>query len=675
MTDTLNSANHSTKNTSKKQGFFKRLFKKKKSDIKEPSKPKNLTKPSKPSVASNSADFNIHSKQNPFKDISKDKEKSKSKKPAEPKDKHYLDKLKKIDEDIQIGNTEVITKEVPSESKVKKPESIEDISYSDDGFHLDKLRQALGLVKQDSEKDLQIKKFKESLYNTDSEEDIVTDLSLEHTLEDKLNLSPLDLVKQENFKTSINTPAPSEHLFVLANGKKLASLQDLKDSLFEMSDEVFANHVYANHNDFANWIQKIFKDKKLANIIKECTSRNLLLAVLEELENRELDKLLLEKESLLNDKKTKLSDLEFIKKEKEELKDKEQNLSSEEKNVDAMKKKFENLKSEYEQKLQKISEENDKLKTEEKNIENEEKEVSELKKEYQEKIKKNHQETEALKARLMQESRKHAKELEEQYQERMKQLEQEDIEKTKKMDAILAEKKNQLESAYAIKKSNLEKEFESRQKELDQDNNIKIEHLENLKQQFKDEQKQYDELFKEKLKQIKEEQEKLFSLQKDLKKQELGIVKKNKDIESRLRKLDKKLAESKNFDFKIRQDINEKNKKIAQIKQEQANLRNKEIALEREGFKAYLNEKLKEISSPAGIKKEVIKLKREDTDPIYQLIDACKNKLNDNKIDEAQKIYSEIRDQFYKLHLPKNEKSMLFNAIRELYADINISMI
>ena len=63
--------------------------------------------------------------------------------------------------------------------------------------------------------------------------------------------------------------APKEKVFYLADGRKVKSLLELTEALENMSEDVFRHHVSAARNDFSNWINDVFKDKELAQDIKD----------------------------------------------------------------------------------------------------------------------------------------------------------------------------------------------------------------------------------------------------------------------------------------------------------------------------------------------------------------------------------------------------------------------
>ncbi len=67
--------------------------------------------------------------------------------------------------------------------------------------------------------------------------------------------------------------APAENAFVLRNGRVLKNLHELANALVSMDDETFAHHVSKERNDFANWIQGVFQDEKLAKQVSKIRNR------------------------------------------------------------------------------------------------------------------------------------------------------------------------------------------------------------------------------------------------------------------------------------------------------------------------------------------------------------------------------------------------------------------
>ncbi len=52
--------------------------------------------------------------------------------------------------------------------------------------------------------------------------------------------------------------------FIMKNGIKLYSLEDLADALRIISDDIYNYHVTHERNDFATWVRDVFNDLTLA---------------------------------------------------------------------------------------------------------------------------------------------------------------------------------------------------------------------------------------------------------------------------------------------------------------------------------------------------------------------------------------------------------------------------
>jgi hypothetical protein len=68
--------------------------------------------------------------------------------------------------------------------------------------------------------------------------------------------------------------APKEKVFYLADGRKVKSLLELTDAFENMSEDVFRHHVNAARNDFSNWINDVFRDRELAQEMRELRDRS-----------------------------------------------------------------------------------------------------------------------------------------------------------------------------------------------------------------------------------------------------------------------------------------------------------------------------------------------------------------------------------------------------------------
>lgn len=62
--------------------------------------------------------------------------------------------------------------------------------------------------------------------------------------------------------------------FWLVSGKPIRSLLELFDKLKELTDEEFDHHLNEKKNDFHQWINDVFGEHKLAEMVKACTHRD-----------------------------------------------------------------------------------------------------------------------------------------------------------------------------------------------------------------------------------------------------------------------------------------------------------------------------------------------------------------------------------------------------------------
>ena len=68
-----------------------------------------------------------------------------------------------------------------------------------------------------------------------------------------------------------------EHNFWVSDGSILKNINDLLFALKKMKKNVFQAHVNKEKNDFANWINDIIKDEKLAKEISKIKEKKKLL--------------------------------------------------------------------------------------------------------------------------------------------------------------------------------------------------------------------------------------------------------------------------------------------------------------------------------------------------------------------------------------------------------------
>jgi len=68
-------------------------------------------------------------------------------------------------------------------------------------------------------------------------------------------------------KTSFEVSA--EKRFWLSDGTILSSLKELDNAFGKMDESVWKHHVTKDRNDFANWVEGVFQEKKLGLAIRK----------------------------------------------------------------------------------------------------------------------------------------------------------------------------------------------------------------------------------------------------------------------------------------------------------------------------------------------------------------------------------------------------------------------
>jgi len=109
---------------------------------------------------------------------------------------------------------------------------------------------------------------------------------LQHDINQKIADKEEEIEEQlESFKTLIRKLTYTKlsedtHAFVLSDGHKIRSISQLITLLPTISDETFNSHVNPNKNDFAQWIDAVFNDGALADIVRKCSTRKDLYVAL-----------------------------------------------------------------------------------------------------------------------------------------------------------------------------------------------------------------------------------------------------------------------------------------------------------------------------------------------------------------------------------------------------------
>ncbi|MBW2983213.1 hypothetical protein KY327_02825 [Candidatus Woesearchaeota archaeon] len=72
-----------------------------------------------------------------------------------------------------------------------------------------------------------------------------------------------------------------EHVFHFKDGKKAHNLHDLKDVIRKMDDDTFNHHVDEDNNDFANWVEFVYKNESLAKDLQKVSDKKRMAEVIE----------------------------------------------------------------------------------------------------------------------------------------------------------------------------------------------------------------------------------------------------------------------------------------------------------------------------------------------------------------------------------------------------------
>ena len=67
---------------------------------------------------------------------------------------------------------------------------------------------------------------------------------------------------------------PEEKRFWCRDGRYLKNLDELKDALEQMTDEVYHYHSNEEKTDFSNWVKDVIGDEKLSRDLLKCATRD-----------------------------------------------------------------------------------------------------------------------------------------------------------------------------------------------------------------------------------------------------------------------------------------------------------------------------------------------------------------------------------------------------------------
>ena len=78
----------------------------------------------------------------------------------------------------------------------------------------------------------------------------------------------------QTLETKFLNDVPEDKTFVMPDGTRIKNLEELRDELRFMNNDVFSHHVNNEKNDFANWIRDVIGDTELAERMMRTKSRD-----------------------------------------------------------------------------------------------------------------------------------------------------------------------------------------------------------------------------------------------------------------------------------------------------------------------------------------------------------------------------------------------------------------
>ncbi len=132
---------------------------------------------------------------------------------------------------------------------------------------------------------------KNELASTDEPTETVKKEELTEIKKEELSVQKTEKSKEEHrdlsFAYVLKADDPlknsSTNYFFAKNGEIIRGVSELKDALEKMDDFTFFYHVTDSKNDFADWIENIYKNDQLADYIRNHSSRDEIIKSLDEL--------------------------------------------------------------------------------------------------------------------------------------------------------------------------------------------------------------------------------------------------------------------------------------------------------------------------------------------------------------------------------------------------------
>ncbi|MBC8501471.1 MAG: hypothetical protein ISS25_04120 [Nanoarchaeota archaeon] len=430
---------------------------------------------------------------------------------------------------------------------------------------------------------------------------------------------------------------PTEYI-IHHNEKLINSMKELMAAIKNIDDEKFETRVQANKKAFYNWVKGILEKEKKAE-----QQRNQIL-------KQKVKELLKEYGNGIN----------------KDIIDKKYELDAEKKDADKRTKKAE----QFELRLKKF----------EARLKQNEKELNNLIEEGIKKVIDKRLKKESI---AMKRAETRARNLVAEYNSKSEQLKNERLNFNKRMN----EAKELLEQGEALKRK---KEYlERKDAKLRKD-------IEELKAKDKELKKQTEEL-EARDKYLLSKDKKLAADVKKLEAKNEGLLQKEKelkleirDFETRKKEFELREHEVKEIEDHVvveREDLHEikeslmfrekeakeKLKEVKKIEHDIVEMEEKHLLEDRKkiedlDFRKYLHAKLTDMSEEEP---EVNKMVEE----FYIMIENCRNMVKNHQLNDAKRLYNDIKAKFSRTDLNPRNKEILYNSIRELYDDIYLAVI
>jgi len=75
---------------------------------------------------------------------------------------------------------------------------------------------------------------------------------------------------------------PEHKWFYFKHGRRASNIEELKTALESIDESEFKHHVNNDKNDFANWVEDVFGEQKLANSMREASDKGGIIILLDD---------------------------------------------------------------------------------------------------------------------------------------------------------------------------------------------------------------------------------------------------------------------------------------------------------------------------------------------------------------------------------------------------------